>query len=652
MAPSVSKLPPLLPAPRRVEARAGAFRLHDDVPIVLAPGSDERDLESARSLARRAARLGRRLPVETHARTGDLGPRIELRREGESGDAYHLEVGDAAVVVTGAGGAGLRYGAETLGQLLAPRIPACRIEDAPDLGLRGLMLDVSRGKVPRLETLERVVDACAALKLNVLMLYTEHTFHFRRHPEIGAGASPLDAETLRELDRYAALHHVDLVPTLQSLGHMARVLSLDRYRDLDESGRGWTLSPAEPGTYALLRDLYDEYLPNFRSPWFNANCDEPWDLGTGKSRKRAERIGRAGVYLEHVCRVRELAARHGKRTMIWGDVVHESPERVAEIDRDLVLLDWWYEDQLDFDRVAVFAENGIEFLVCPGTDSWNCLFPRLGVSERNVARWAAAGKRHGALGLLCTDWGDGGHYNLLGNSWFGYAWAAQQAWSGDVPADRFDRAFGRVLFGEESGRAARAYRDLGGVHDAGFRVFNASPLQLLFFDDLDRAYFVQGSRPGALRRAARRLGSARRRLEAARAAFGDDALTHEELRYAADASLLAVRKALAGLDWVAWRRGRAQLDGRGRRRLAGELDGLASAQRDLGRRLRALWLARSQPSEFGISRRRLDVSVASLRRASRALLRGEPPPPPPVPADFGPGAVVAAVRASLALPRR
>ena len=121
---------------------------------------------------------------------------------------------------------------------------------------------------------------------------------FRRHPEIAAGSSAFGAEDLRVLDAEAAARHVELVPCLQSLGHMERILSLARYRDLDESGGGWTLSPADPGSYALLRDLFDEYLPNFRSPLFNANCDEPWDLGRGRSRRRAESVGRGRLFLE------------------------------------------------------------------------------------------------------------------------------------------------------------------------------------------------------------------------------------------------------------------------------------------------------------------------------------------------------------------
>ena len=60
------------------------------------------------------------------------------------------------------------------------------------LAYRGLMLDVSRGKVPTLATLLALVDGLAAHKYNQLQLYIEHTFDFPSHPDIGAGTDPLD----------------------------------------------------------------------------------------------------------------------------------------------------------------------------------------------------------------------------------------------------------------------------------------------------------------------------------------------------------------------------------------------------------------------------------------------------------------------------
>ena len=647
-----SGLPPLLPEPKQALRIGGTFRLRERLPIVLREGSGDDEFSSALALrAAVKARSGITLAVETHARGAGVTPRIDLAHEGGGEESYRLRVTREGAELIGAGPAGLRWAVETLAQLVDVRgaIPACEIQDAPDLPLRGVMLDVSRGKVPTLETLKGIVDFCVRVKLNVLMLYVEHTFRFRRHPQIGAGASPLDAETLRELDCYAAARHVQLVPSLQSLGHMDHVLNLPAYAHLAETDRNWTLSPALPETYELLGDLYDEYLPNFRSGLFNANCDETFDLGLGRAAAMREQLGEGGPFLAHVRRVRELAGGHGKRTLIWADMVHAHPERLAEFEDDFVFLDWWYEAEFDFDRVKLLAARGVDFWVCPGTSSWNCLFPRVENSLRNIEGWADAARRHGAGGLLVTDWGDFGHYNLQGNSWFGYAWAAQQAWSGSAPPRRFDRAFARQAFEAGSGLPGRLYRELGGIHDAGFRVFNGSPLQFLFFDDLETGFFIEGARTAALLRSERRLVAVRARIEAARGSFAREALTADELLYAADASLCAVRKARAGARYLAWRRKPASLAARERRALARSLEKTAGEQQQLGKRLQRLWLARSQPSDLALTRRRIARSVRSLRRAARALERHDPPEPPPKHPGFDDvGTVMRAVYRSLA----
>jgi hypothetical protein len=246
---SRSKPRPLLPEPRRRRQRAGSFPLVDDLPIVLAPGSDDRDLVTARRLCDGLAeRTGRALVIESHATTRGLGPCVALshgRETGRSGDAYRIELEARGVKVDAGGSAGLRWATETLLQLVDERgrLPLGHIDDAPDLERRGVMLDVSRGKVPKLETLFELVDLCAELKLNMLMLYVEHTFRFRRHPRIGENDSPLLAEEIRTLDAYAAANHVELVPSLQSLGHMEHVLALDEYAHLAETDAGWTIAP-------------------------------------------------------------------------------------------------------------------------------------------------------------------------------------------------------------------------------------------------------------------------------------------------------------------------------------------------------------------------------------------------------------------------
>ncbi len=426
----VPSAPPLLPAPRRHVLGDDVHRIRAGTPLVLARGTGFDDDASAQRLRDGLAeRTGVHLAIESHADPSALGPHIALEIDPSIGvidspslraQAYRIDVDAARIRVRGGGRAGLRHGCETLLQLVDARgrVAGCRIDDHPDFALRGVMLDVSRGKVPKPASIEALIDLCARLKLNVLMLYTEHTYRFRRHPEIGRDDDPLlDAETMRRSMPTRRVH-VELVPCLQSLGHMEHVLKLPAYAARSPrptwAGRS---RRRRTGTYPLLADLYAEYLPNFRSPWFNANCDEPWDLGRGQSAAAAEALGPGGLYLDHVQKIKRLAAQHGKRTMIWGDVVHAHPERIPEIDRGITLLDWWYEAEFDYDRAArLSAQRGLEFMACPGTSSWNCLFPRIANSQANISGWADAGRRHGALGLINTDWGDHGHYNLQGHS--------------------------------------------------------------------------------------------------------------------------------------------------------------------------------------------------------------------------------------------
>ena len=148
---------------------------------------------------------------------------------------YELHIDASGVELVGGDDAGLFYGEATLSQLArlhGGALPAGQVRDHPDLPVRGVMLDVSRDKVPTIATLTALVDRLASLKVNQVQLYSEHTFAYRDHPEVHAAASPYDAAEIRELDAFCRARHVELVPNQNCLGHMNRWLAHDRYRPL------------------------------------------------------------------------------------------------------------------------------------------------------------------------------------------------------------------------------------------------------------------------------------------------------------------------------------------------------------------------------------------------------------------------------------
>ena len=202
-----------------------------------------------------------------------------------------------------------------------------------------------------------------------------------------------------------------------------------------------------------------------------------------------------------------------------------------------------------------------------------------------------SGKKYGARGLVNTDWGDNGHYNLLGNSLFGFAWGAQASWgSANIPDRQFDRAFAQQIFEDSSGVTARVYRRLGALHRTGFEHFNNSPLKSLYFDDVSEAKFISQVKPEILKRTLAELRRVRETFLQHAARFRVRPTARDELRFAIDASILAAEKGLA------------------RRRPKT----LAREQSRLKSRHEELWLARNRPSNFEFTAKLYDRSIRSL----------------------------------------
>ena len=504
----------LLPRPRRVTPGEGALALDPRGEIPKAAGPDVR-----------------------------IGASAGIAAEG-----YRLAVTPRGITIEAAGPAGAFYARATLEQLrraAAPTaaLPALTIEDAPDLPERGAMIDVSRDKVPTMATLRRLVDELASVKINRLQLYTEHTFAYRAHPSVWASASPLTAEEVESLDAYCRDRFIELVPNQNSFGHMERWLKRPEYADLAEipggSAETMSLCAVDPRAVEFLAGLYDELLPHFTSRVVNVGCDETVDLGKGRSREEVERRGVGRVYLDFLLKIHALVGERGRRMQFWGDIVLEHPELIGELPRDVVALDWGYEADHPFDAEgARFAAAGVPYQVCPGTSAWLSLAGRTGNALANLASAAEAAGRHGAAGMLVTDWGDLGHWQPYPVSTLGLAYGAAVAWG--LPANRdldVPRALDLHAFRDAAGVLGRVAHDLGDVHRAtGVTPKNASvPALLLLFPERPLGEGrLAGLTVEGLEAASALAAQVTDPLAAARPDRDDGALVNDEFALAAD----------------------------------------------------------------------------------------------------------------------
>lgn len=146
---------------------------------------------------------------------------------------------------------------------------------------------------------------------------------------------------------------------------------------------------------------------------------------------------------------------------MWGDIILKHPEQLDKIPKDTIMLSWGYEAKPSFeDKIIPFQASGYEFFVCPGISDWNRILPDFQRAETNIRHYVRDGLKHGAIGMLNTEWKDNGE-NLNAYNWHGYAWGAECAWNGSTtePAD-FNRRLGGVLFGERGNHFELAMRSI------------------------------------------------------------------------------------------------------------------------------------------------------------------------------------------------
>ncbi len=416
------------------------------------------------------------LPVPREVELGDVlvvpsEPTVSLGASGLPAEGSVLTIGaDGAVHIDASDAAGAAYAASTLrqlGRLHDGRVPVGTVRDWPDLAQRGVMLDISRDKVPTMATLRALIDRLAEWKVNHLELYAEHTFAYRDHEVVWRDASPLTAAEVDELDAYCRARHVELVPNQNCLGHMGRWLRHAPYRELAMAPEGHaehgvpraptTIEPTDPRTRDLVRGLLAELLPHFRAERFlNVGLDEPWEMP-------ADRLD---DYLAWVRELRALPEVGPRELLMWGDVLAGRPEAIRALPPGVTVCEWGYDAGYPFaERARTYAECGRPCWTAPGTSSWLTILGRVTNMRANCAEAVDAAIAFGGGGVLVTDWGDQGHLQYLPISEPGLAYGAAVAWGADANRDLdLAAALSVHCYDDPTGELAAALLALGDAH--------------------------------------------------------------------------------------------------------------------------------------------------------------------------------------------
>ena len=386
-----SDAPALIPLPRKMECRAGAFKLEPTTRVLTdVPARDTEQylverLGKATGYSLRTGTSTKAQPAKGAILLTTKDAKPELGAEG-----YELTVTADSVVVRAGKSAGLFYGVQSLLQLLPPevfaakpvtgvgwKIPCVQIEDQPRFKWRGFMLDVARHFFTK-EEVKQMLDMLALQKANTFHMHLTDDqgwrIEIKKYPRLtengawrkdaGFGLDPKASATygpdgryggyytqddIREIVAYARGRHIVVVPEIEMPGHSSAALSA--FPELSCNGGPFTPNVREgvfAGVYCAGKDETFEFLQHvlaevrqlFPGAYIHIGGDEVPKDNWKKCARCQARMKQEGLKSEHelqsyfIRRIEKFINAQGRNLIGWSEI------REGGLAQNAVVMDW------------------------------------------------------------------------------------------------------------------------------------------------------------------------------------------------------------------------------------------------------------------------------------------------------------------------
>ncbi len=278
---------------------------------------------------------------------------------------------------------------------------------------RGIHLDLKGAPLP-IDTLIAEFQQMAAWGINLLLIEYEDAFPYAFDPAVRAPTAYSPADIGRILATCKSLD-VEIVPLVQTFGHLEFVLKHERHRHLAQTPGSWqSIDPTLPESRDLVLKMLDELLAAHpESRWLHLGGDEVWDLGEGpRSKARAAEIGKDGLYLEHMMPIIEHVRARGPRPILWDDMMRKWPaESLLRLAPAVDLMVWSYGAD-PFARITreildKFAGAGLHLwagAAFKGADGVAADLPNDRARMANTEAWARYAAGNKWEGMAATGW--------------------------------------------------------------------------------------------------------------------------------------------------------------------------------------------------------------------------------------------------------
>lgn len=288
----------------------------------------------------------------------------------------------------------------------------------------GFMMDCSRNAVFTVEKVKAYIRTLAKLGMNVLMLYTEDTYEVPTEPYFGYCRGRYTKAEIQEMDAYASLFGIELVPCIQTLAHLHNALKWPGKDPIKDSRD--ILMVGKEETYLFIEKLLRSVKDSFSTRRVHLGMDEAVLLGLGNYLRENGYKKSSELIREHCSRVLAICKKLGLSPMMWSDMYitantnggyyYDVPEDAdcsswekPEKGLGLVYWDYYHEEEKDYEKMLKIHKQLSDDIIFAGA-SWifNGISPNYSKSFATTKAALEACKKYQIKEVLCTAWLDNG----------------------------------------------------------------------------------------------------------------------------------------------------------------------------------------------------------------------------------------------------
>lgn len=321
----------------------------------------------------------------------------------------------------------------------------------------GIMLDVSRGAVLKVEKVKEIMRRLARMGFNELMLYTEDTYELKEYPYFGYMRGRYTEEELKEIVAYGNLLGIEIVPCMQTLGHLASPLRWSTFNGMRDQSA--VLLIDEERTYEFIEAMIKTVRRCFTSNKIHIGMDEAHGVGLGAYFNKHGLQDRFTILTRHLKRVMDLCKEYSFEPMMWSDMFFrlgtkdggyysfeaEMPDNIADMIPEGISQVYWdyYNNSENVYNVMIREHNRME---CPvifagGVWTWNGPSVNLRQSFESTIPALKVCKEKGITHVFATLWGDGGAECDVLQSLYGLQYYAEYNYDSDRAMENLDKMF-------------------------------------------------------------------------------------------------------------------------------------------------------------------------------------------------------------------